>query len=148
MFISDERPQQTIDDWFDVLSCSTILLLVLLLLLLRGLSFKCFLLNLHASFCLSLWWLKWEKRERENGKSTNAHSREQFFFYLIAMSIFFYGYFRETMINGENTDPQLSNTYLDNIIKQLEISDGSQATSSVRYVPTCQWLASNRRSSA
>ena len=63
---------KTVDDWFDVLSCSTILLLVLLLLL-RGLSFKCFLLNLHASFCLSLWWLKWEKREK--GKSTNTHSR-------------------------------------------------------------------------
>ena len=36
------------------------------------------------------------------------------------------------MLNGESNDPQLSNTYLDNIIKQLEISDGSQATSSVR----------------
>jgi hypothetical protein len=38
------------------------------------------------------------------------------------------------MMNGEHVDGQLSDTYLDNIIKQLEISDGSQATSCVRYV--------------
>ncbi|CAF2435145.1 unnamed protein product [Rotaria sp. Silwood2] len=37
-------------------------------------------------------------------------------------------------MNGEQNDGQVSDTYLDNIIKQLEISDGSQATSSVRSV--------------
>lgn len=38
-------------------------------------------------------------------------------------------------MNGETTnDSQMSNTYLDNVIKQLEISDGSQATSCVRSV--------------
>ncbi len=37
------------------------------------------------------------------------------------------------MMNGEHNDGQLSDTYLDNIIKQLEISDGSQQTSCVRY---------------
>jgi hypothetical protein len=36
-------------------------------------------------------------------------------------------------MNGEHNDGQLSDTYLDNIIKQLEISDGSQQTSCVRY---------------
>ncbi|CAF4661223.1 unnamed protein product, partial [Rotaria magnacalcarata] len=35
---------------------------------------------------------------------------------------------------GEHNDGQVSDTYLDNIIKQLEISDGSQATSCVRSV--------------
>ncbi|CAF1000925.1 unnamed protein product [Rotaria sordida] len=38
------------------------------------------------------------------------------------------------MMNGEHNDGQVSDTYLDNIIKQLEISDGSQATSCVRSV--------------
>ncbi|CAF0753822.1 unnamed protein product [Adineta ricciae] len=38
------------------------------------------------------------------------------------------------MMNGEYNDGQLSDTYLDNIIKQLEISDGSQATACVRSV--------------
>ncbi|CAF0914172.1 unnamed protein product [Adineta steineri] len=37
-------------------------------------------------------------------------------------------------MNGEHSDGQLSDTYLDNIIKQLEISDGSQSTSCVRSV--------------
>ncbi|UJR27102.1 hypothetical protein I4U23_008402 [Adineta vaga] len=37
-------------------------------------------------------------------------------------------------MNGEHSDGQLSDTYLDNIIKQLEISDGSQATACVRSV--------------
>lgn len=36
------------------------------------------------------------------------------------------------MINGEHIDGQVSDTYLDNIIKQLEISDGSQQTTCVR----------------
>ena len=36
------------------------------------------------------------------------------------------------MINGEHTEGQVSDTYLDNIIKQLEISDGSQQTTCVR----------------
>lgn len=56
---------------------------------------------------------------------------------------FFCGYFRlliflfktrSNMMNGEHNDGQLSDTYIDNIIKQLEISDGSQATSCVRYI--------------
>ncbi len=51
---------------------------------------------------------------------------------MIEMSIIL-GYFRD-MMNGEHNDGQLSDTYLDNIIKQLEISDGSQQTSCVRYV--------------
>ena len=53
---------------------------------------------------------------------------------MIEMSIisFFCGYFRRKMINGEHNDGQVSDTYLDNIIKQLEISDGSQQTSCVR----------------
>ncbi|CAF3446362.1 unnamed protein product [Rotaria sp. Silwood1] len=38
------------------------------------------------------------------------------------------------MMNGEPNDGQVSDTYIDNIIKQLEISDGSQATSCVRSV--------------
>ena len=42
--------------------------------------------------------------------------------------------FQLDMMNGEYNDGQLSDTYLDNIIKQLEISDGSQATACVRYV--------------
>ena len=42
------------------------------------------------------------------------------------------------MMNGETTnDSQMSNTYLDNVIKQLEISDGSQATSCVRFAFFC-----------
>lgn len=62
-------------------------------------------------------------------------------FSLIAMSIisllcswlFQVAFFlRPIMINGEHNDGQVSDTYLDNIIKQLEISDGSQQTSCVR----------------
>jgi len=41
---------------------------------------------------------------------------------------------RITMLNGEHSDGPVSDTYLDNVIKQLEISDGSQQTSCVRYV--------------
>ncbi len=53
----------------------------------------------------------------------------EFFFSVISVLIFIL-----TMMNGEHNDGQLSDTYLDNIIKQLEISDGSQQTSCVRYV--------------
>jgi hypothetical protein len=49
-----------------------------------------------------------------------------FFLFFVVISAF------EQMMNGEHNDGQLSDTYLDNIIKQLEISDGSQQTSCVR----------------
>lgn len=55
------------------------------------------------------------------------------FFLFVVISVLSYLKERRNMMNGEH-DGQVSDTYLDNIIKQLEISDGSQQTSCVRYV--------------
>ena len=85
------------------------------------------------TFCLSVGWSNWVREWKDRKKKSR---RDFVFFDLIVMLIIFDGSFSfpMQMINGETNDSQFSNIYLENIIEQLEISDGLQATSCVRSV--------------